>query len=309
MRYILALFVLLTLACKPAPQPDPLAAEVAAGPHLQTLVEARKGFKTHLIREGGAALSPDIPTGDDFLLVHYPSQVGDLAAYLTADPEDGEQHPALVWITGGDTNDIGDVWSPQERDNDQSVSAFRQAGIVVMYPSQRGGNDNPGKREGLLGEVDDILAATDYLAKLPYVDPKQIYLGGHSTGGTLAMLVAESSDRYRAVFSLGPIALISQYPDEVIYCDINNEEEERMRSPIFWMHCIKSPVYVIEGEKGNWYRSIEFMAAANTNPNLHFFRVDGHDHFTVIAPVAELLAKQIVAGKVRLTKKMLAELK
>lgn len=55
---------------------------------------------------------------------------------------------------------------------------------MMMFPSQRGGNDNPGKREGFLGEADDILAATDHLEKLPHVDPDQIYLGGHSTGGT-----------------------------------------------------------------------------------------------------------------------------
>ena len=67
-----------------------------------------------------------------------------------------------------------------------------------MFPSLRGGNDNPGRREGFFGEVDDILAATDYLARQPHVDPKRIYLGGHSTGGTMVMLVAESTDRYCA---------------------------------------------------------------------------------------------------------------
>ena len=34
----------------------------------------------------------------------------------------------------------------------------------MMFPSHRGGIDNPGQREGFFGEVDDILAA------LPYVD-------------------------------------------------------------------------------------------------------------------------------------------
>ena len=71
------------------------------------------------------------------------------------------------------------------------TAAYRRAGIVMMYPSLRGGNDNPGRREGFLGEVDDILAAAEYLARESYVDPGRIYLGGHSTGGTLAMLAAE----------------------------------------------------------------------------------------------------------------------
>ena len=73
-------------------------------------------------------------------------------------------------------------------------------------------------REGFLGEVDDILAATDHLAALPYVDAEQIYLGGHSTGGTMVMLVGECSDRYRAIFALGPVAA-QQYGGEMVYCD------------------------------------------------------------------------------------------
>jgi dipeptidyl aminopeptidase/acylaminoacyl peptidase len=63
----------------------------------------------------------------------------------------------------------------------------------------RGGNDNPGRREGFLGEVDDVLAAADHLSKLPHIDPTQIYLGGHSTGGTLALLVAECSNTSIAI--------------------------------------------------------------------------------------------------------------
>ena len=134
---------------------------------------------------------PDQPPPKVFSLVRYKSPAGDLAAYLTPDRGDGAKHPAIVWITGGDCNSIGDVWKDAPRKNDQTASAYRKAGIVLMFPSLRGGNDNPGRREGFLGEVDDVLAAADYVAAQPYVDPRRIYLGGHSTGGTLAMLVAE----------------------------------------------------------------------------------------------------------------------
>ena len=33
----------------------------------------------------------------------------------------------------------------------------------MMFPSLRGGNNNPGSKEGFFGEVDDVLAAADLL--------------------------------------------------------------------------------------------------------------------------------------------------
>lgn len=148
----------------------------------QTLSQARAGFQTVVVRSDGPAGPPDVPPPELFTLTSYASPVGQLAAYVTPDPGDGQRHPAIIWITGGDCNSIGDIWSPQDPYNDQSASAFREHGLVMMYPSLRGGNENPGQREGFYGEVDDVLAAADYLAQLPYVDSARIYLGGHSTG-------------------------------------------------------------------------------------------------------------------------------
>jgi hypothetical protein len=71
-----------------------------------------------------------------------------------------------------------------------------------MFPVLRGGNDNQVPKESFLGEVQDVVAAAGHLEDLPYVDSDRIYLGGHSTGGTLALLVAECSDRFRAVCSV-----------------------------------------------------------------------------------------------------------
>lgn len=293
MRNFFFLFALIAVGCDVAP-----SLSSSSQTQQETLSQAREGFVTNIVKTGESYGAPDVPTGDDFELIHYESSVGRLAAYVTSDPGDGKKHPAIVWITGGDNNTIGDVWSPADRSNDQSASAFRKAGIAMMFPSQRGGNDNPGKREGFYGEVDDILAATDHLVSLPYIDPNQIYLGGHSTGGTMVMLVGACADRYKAIFSLGPVAAAGQYGGDYIYCDTNNEREMRLRSPIHWMHCVKSPMFVIEGEKGNWDGAIEIMADENSNPKIQFFKITGHDHFSVIGPVNEKLAEQISSGQV-----------
>ena len=275
----------------------------------ETLAHARQSFSTKVVKSGEAEGPPDVPDEKVFHLIQYESQVGPLAAYVTSDPGDGKKHPAIVWITGGDTNSIGDVWSPQDRSNDQSARAFRDAGMVMMFPSQRGGNENPGQREGFYGEADDILAATNYLAALPYVDANQIYLGGHSSGGTMAMIVGEYSDRYRAVFALGPAASMSLYGGDLVYCNPEDSQEMRLRSPIHWLNSVKTPMYVFEGADQVSVDLFWFMQLINSNDNLKFFKVPGHDHFTVIAPLTELLAAQIMSGSINITSESLQGLR
>jgi hypothetical protein len=135
-------------------------------------------------------------------------------------------------------------------------------------------------------------------------------LGGHSTGGTLAMLVGENTDRYRAVFSLGPAASPSQYGGEYMYCDSNDKKEVSLRSPINWLHCVESPMFVLEGAvQGSWDGAVKVMANENTNPKIQFFKVDGYDHFSLIAPLTELLAQQIINGNLEISEETLRGLR
>lgn len=266
----------------------------------EALSSARNKFPTQIVNIDYLPEPIEKPDNSKFELIHYKSGANSLAAYVTPSPQDGAKHPAIIWIPGGHHNSIEDVWTPRERSNDQTASAFRKAGIVMMFASTRGGNDNPGKREGFFGEVDDILAAAEHLANLPYVDPAQIYLGGHSTGGTLAMLVGESSDKFRAIFALGPVAYAHSYRGDFIYCDPRNTKEMELRSPIYWLSCVSSPMYVFEGEEnGNW-DELKKMSDVNLNPNIQFHKVRDHDHFSLISPLTEALAEQLKKGKIRI---------
>ena len=260
-----------------------------------TLTEARQGFVS---RPGSQAQPDNDPLQDPpptlFQLIRYESVVGPLAAYLTPDPGDGQKHPAIVWITGGDCNSIDEVWQPRSPSDDQTAAAYREAGLIMMFPSLRGGNQNPGRREGFYGEVDDVIAAADTLAKQPYVDPTRIYLGGHSTGGTLAMLVAESTDRFRTVFSFGPVENVGNYGGQFLYHDSSNPRETELRSPGRWLNSsVKSPLFVLEGVTGN-IGSLRAMAGASKNPKIRFFPVQGASHFSVLAPVNKLIATKIL---------------
>lgn len=261
-----------------------------------SLAEARRGFKTNLVPQRRAKEPAEPAPPKIFRTITYPAPAGDMAAYLSPDPGDGKKHPAIIWITGGDCNSIGDVWSPAPRGNDQTAAAYRKAGVVMMFPSLRGGNANPGVKEGFLGEVDDVLAAADFLAKQPYVDTNHIYLGGHSTGGTLALLVAEASNRFRAVFAYGPVADVAGYGEDSGFLpfDLHNRQEVKLRSPGYWLASIQSPVWVLEGTQQSNISSLRSMARKSTNPKVHFIEIKGADHFTDLAPTNELIAKKIL---------------
>jgi acetyl esterase/lipase len=275
---------------------DPWADPVQAA----SLVEARAAFRTKLIAAPSESrVSPKQPPSE-LRLVRYDATPGQLAAYLTPDPGDGRKHPAIVWITGGDTNSIGDVWSPSDPSNDQTARQYRAAGIVTMYPSLRGGNDNPGRREGFYGEVDDVLAAARFLAKQPYVDPERIYLGGHSTGGTLALLVAAAAppNLFRAVIAFGPVHDLSSYgvPNEFCPFDMNNPVELELRSPRRWINTVSAPTFVLEGAEMGNLDSIRFIKLGSKNPLVQFFAIPKGDHFSILAPLNRYLAAAIIGA-------------
>lgn len=266
---------------------------MAEVPASQSLAQARAAHPMRIAVETRAGMPPPAPPEQVLRRMTYPAPAGEMAAYITPPPADGVRHPAILWISGGDSNTIDGFWLPADPDNDQTAAAFRDAGIVTMYPSTRGGNDNPGYREYFYGEIDDILAAAEYLAKQPHVDPDRIYLGGHSTGGTTVLLAAELSDRFRGVFSFGPVYDIRVYGD-LLQAPITDEMQARVRSPGYWLSSIRSPVFVFEGRVQGNTEDLKALAKDNRNPQVKLWAVDGATHFSILAPVTALVAKKIV---------------
>ena len=266
----------------------------------ENLSAARANFKTHLISKVSDPEPPEPPPAGKLELVSYPSAIGPLRAYATPAPADSAaRQPALIWIFGGFSNGIGDIaWRPRPATNDQSGSIFRNKGIYVFYPSFRGGSGNPGNIENFYGEVDDLLAAAAYVSSRPFVDPKRIYLGGHSTGGTLALLAAESTNVFRAVFSFGPVGDVRGYGQDQLVFDVENSREANLRNPGKWLTSIKCPTFVFEGtaEPSN-IDELMLMQKLSRNPLVHFHPLKGHNHFSGLAPVSKVIAAKIAEDK------------
>lgn len=243
-----------------------------------------------------AAGPADEPDGKAFELIRYPSPAGELAAYLTPDPKDGKKHPAIVWAHGGFGGIGSYFWEPAGKRNDQSARAFRESGIVMMCPSWRGENDNPGRFELFYGEVEDFLAAIEHVKKLPYVDPQRVYIGGHSTGGTMTLLAAVSSDQFRAAFSFGGmIDGVQTLGDGEGYgntpYDPKSNIDHRLRSPMRYASFIRRPTFYFEG--GEYYdEGSAGLMQLRALTHFESFHLRG-DHFDILNPITHLIAEKI----------------
>lgn len=266
---------------------------------LQSLMQAREGKATQIaaaLLPGAHAAAAAMPAPPARLFVPMGYQSGDLklTAFVTPSPGDGRKQPLMVWLTGGDTNSLDDFWSEGSPANDQSASAFRKAGMAMLFPTLRGGNDNPGQREYFWGEVQDVAAATLQAAQLPYVDASRIYLGGHSTGATLALLTATAGLPVQGVFAFGPVDEVGGY-DWPVKWSLLPADEKRLRSPIHWLHAVKSPTWIIEGSRRpSNIRSLEQLCAARKSQQVHCVSVHGADHFSVLQPLTRRIAAQLV---------------
>ena len=275
------------------------AATQVPAPLAANLTEARKGFTTSVQAPANGTPLPS-PPAQLFVRSDYLGGEGrKLPAFVTPDPGDGAKHPAIVWLTGGDSSTLDNFWTEGPPQNDQSASAFRKAGMIMMFPTLRGGNTDTGAREFFYGEVDDVRAAAAHLAKLPYVDPARVYLGGHSTGGTLALLVAQSGAEFAGVFAFGPVDQVDRYPKAVMGFDLAsmNEQERQLRSPRHWMGGIRSPTWLIEGteEPGN-IGMLDALCGRSESEGVFCVPANGFDHFSVIDAASKKLAARIVVG-------------
>ncbi|MEO5727554.1 MAG: alpha/beta fold hydrolase, partial [Byssovorax sp.] len=104
-----------------------------------------------------------------------------LKAWVSAPPAQGQRRSAVLFLHGGFAF-AEDDW--------EMTKPYRAAGFVVLAPMLRGENGLPGNYSMFFDELDDVLAAADALATLPYVRADHLYVAGHSVGGTLTMLAA-----------------------------------------------------------------------------------------------------------------------
>jgi dipeptidyl aminopeptidase/acylaminoacyl peptidase len=187
------------------------------------------------------------------------------------------KHPCVLFLHGGFAFD---------KDDWELSQPYRDAGYVVLTPILRGENGQPGSFTLWYDEVDDVLAAAKYLSEQPYVDAHRMYIAGSSAGGTLALLAAEASNRFRraASFSASPDQVVlAKYAKADLPFDKTDSRELQMRSPLAYARSFKCPVRVYYATKDHYVLTSQRMAALAKERDLDVeaVRVEG-DHGSIV---------------------------
>jgi dipeptidyl aminopeptidase/acylaminoacyl peptidase len=248
----------------------------------QDYADARKSFRTSLLRRGPSPQDAgedreEPPPG----VREVPFRSGGLMlrAWVNEAPA-GAARPGVLFLHGG--------FAFGEDDWDQ-CQPFRDAGFVTLVPTLRGENGLPGDYTMFYDEVDDVLAAAEVLARTSGVDPNRIFVAGHSVGGTLTLLAALTSRRFKAAasFSGSPDQVAwARFQEELVPFNPEDPREFEMRSPLAFYRSFKCPTRLFYGTGEPLFSSASEKLAAKASAvglDVKAVAVPG-DHMSSVLP-------------------------
>jgi dipeptidyl aminopeptidase/acylaminoacyl peptidase len=260
---------------------DPSSLKPVVAVQSEDYREARAHFATKLLRKQPAPQPwpHDLKPPEGVTEIEYRSGELSLKAWVTVPADASRKHPAILYVHGGFAFGSDD-W--------ETTKPFRSAGFVVLAPILRGENGQPGAFTLFYDEVDDVLAAGDYLGQRPYVDQEHLFVAGSSAGGTLALLASMASERFKAAasFSASPDqALLVSHAKIEIPFDRSNPHELEMRSPLAFAASLKCPARIYYGTRDNFVLTSRRTAelAREADLDVEAIAIEG-DHESSIAP-------------------------
>ncbi|AYD00083.1 prolyl oligopeptidase family serine peptidase [Neorhizobium sp. NCHU2750] len=208
--------------------------------------EARRHFSTGLIKHHPAPeTAPPLGTPPGAVRITYPGgpdgSIPLIAWHSQYEPSQ-KLKPAVLFLHGGNATGDGH-WA--------LMKAYWEAGFVVLLPSFRAENGQPGNYSGFYDETADALAAATYLENMPGIDRNRFFIAGHSNGGTLTLLAAMTRKfRAAAPISAGVSAwrYFGRYSDEICF-DPENQDEFIMRSSVCFGKSLKCPAFLFRGNQ------------------------------------------------------------
>ena len=195
-------------------------------------------------------------------LVHYPSKDGKwtISAFVYVPYNLPRQaiSPAIVYVHGGPTSQTVNSFN-------RFVQYMANQGYLVIAPNYRGstGYGKEFQHANLFdmggGDLQDVLAAADWMKQTGYVDPKKLILMGGSYGGYMTMMgVTKAPEVWAAGVPIVPFVNwfteiqnedpVLQQSDLATMGDpVKNKALFEERSPINFIDRVKAPLLLLAG--------------------------------------------------------------
>ena len=195
-------------------------------------------------------------------LVHYPSRDGkwqiSAFVYVPHNAPRDQTHPAIVYVHGGPTSQTVNSFN-------RLVQYLANQGYLVIAPNYRGSSGygkefmDANRFDMGGGDLQDVLAAADWIQKTGYVDPKKLVVLGGSYGGYMSMMaLAKAPDVWAAGVPIVPFVnwftevqnedpLLHEYDLATMGDPVKNKALWDDRSPINFVDRIKAPVLLLAG--------------------------------------------------------------
>ena len=257
-------------------------------------VDLQRGTSKPITALGLASVAARPSPGSQ--VVHYLSEDGTVISALLWTPfnlrRDGSA-PALVAPHGGPAHQIMDNF------NRQAV-ALASRGYVVISPNFRGSSgygrafESANFKDLGGGDLQDVVAAADFLVQTGYVDRKKIGVIGASYGGYLTLIAAaKRPDLWAAAVeqfgivdwsqiyrTAGPP--LRQYVATLLGTPEQEPAAYSSANPITFIHDLKAPLLVLQGDndirvpKSQAETLVEALKRDGRTVAVHYYPNEGH---------------------------------
>jgi dipeptidyl aminopeptidase/acylaminoacyl peptidase len=239
--------------------------------------------------------------------VWYKSSGGlDIHAWYLPASQGKPPHPAVVWPHSGPSWQTFDAWEPY-------LQSMSQRGYAVLAPNFRGSTGYGAEFRNMNlsdiggGDLEDVVAGAEWLAKRSEVDKSKIVIWGRSYGGFMVLIaLTKRPEVFSAGVALVPVtdwleiyelsdAVMRKLMDELFEGPPEKRRElYRKSSPITYVSQIKAPVLISCGRNDSHcpVQSVEeFVRKLQELHHPHEFRVqekEGHGFVRVDAQIQEI---------------------
>ncbi len=168
------------------------------------------------------------------------------------------KYPLALEIHGGPNTDYGPYFSITHQ-------LYAAAGYIVLFTNPRGSIGYGRQFANAIDKAypgddhDDLMSGVDEMLKRPYVDARNLFIGGGSGGGVLTTFAIGKTDRFRAAAALRPV---TDWTVQALTSDItavtlrnwvpgnpwDNHDDYWRRSTLSLVGKVKTPTILIDGE-------------------------------------------------------------